>query len=227
MPNVSGGGWEMICERVAGVGVLSLLLLGFLGITIAPASGNPAELASAMAVPAQHDQHAQHGQGDHHHLHLPMGEEKCAPKFTYEEGPLCPVHWPGICTTGNMQAPIDIRGAEKLRIAIPKFNYKAADLDIINDCNQYRILVKFPDNYWLTVGKKPYFLSELHFREPGENAVNGQRPRMSVQLVHFSVEGVFLIIEIPVVAGKENPVIKTLWEHIPSPGKENKVQGIK
>ncbi len=216
----------MICERVAGVCGLTFLLVS-LGAVSAPGGGDRMELASATAMTAQHDQHAQHGQGDHHHLHLPMGEEKCAPKFTYEDGPLGPAHWPGICTTGKMQAPIDIRGAEKLRIAIPKFNYKAADLDIINDCNEYRILVKFPDNYWLTVGKKPYFLTELHFREPGENAIDGKRPRMSVQFVHFSPEGVFLVVEVPIVAGKENPVIKELWENIPAPGKEVKVEGVK
>jgi len=34
--------------------------------------------------------------------------------------------------------------------------------------------------------------------------------------------GVFPDIEVPVVAGKENPVIKALWEQIPAPGKENK-----
>jgi carbonic anhydrase len=158
---------------------------------------------------------------------MTIGEEKCDPKFTYEDGLLGPSHWPALCSTGKMQAPIDIQHADKLRINDLTFKYQPADLDIINDCNQYRILVKFPDNYWLTVGKKPYFLTELHFREPGENAVNGKRPRMSIQLVHFSPEGVFLIIEIPVVAGKENPVIKTLWEHIPAPGKENKDASVK
>ena len=171
-------------------------------------------------------QHGQHGQ-EHHHLHMILGEEKCDAQYTYEEGPRGPSHWPELCSTGKMQAPIDIQHAEKLRIDDLKFNYQPADLDIINDCNRYRILVKFPDNYWLTVGKKPYFLTELHFREPGENAVEGKRPRMSIQFVHFSVEGVFLVIEVPVVAGKENPVIKTLWEHIPSPGKENKVSGVR
>lgn len=172
-------------------------------------------------------QHGQHGNQEHHHLHMVLGEETCGPKFTYDAGPLGPSHWPELCSTGKMQAPIDIQHSAKLRIDDLKFNYKPVDLDIINDCNRYRILVKFPDNYWLTVGKKPYFLSELHFREPGENAVNGKRPRMSVQLVHFSVEGVFLIIEVPIVSGRENPVIKTLWQNIPAPGKENKVQGTK
>jgi len=157
---------------------------------------------------------------------MPLGEETCEPTFTYEEGPQGPSHWPGLCTTGKMQAPINIEQSESLRIYDLRFNYQPVDLDIVNDCNQYRVLVKFPDNYWLTVGRKPYFLTELHFRQPGETAVHGKRPRMSLELVHFSPEGVFLVIEVPIVAGKENPVIRTLWEHIPGPGKESKVGGV-
>jgi carbonic anhydrase len=192
-----------------------------LSLAVQVASGQIGEPAEKEAEPGHHGAHG------HHHLHLPLGEETCDPQFTYEEGPLGPSHWPGLCATGKMQAPIDIQRAEKLRISDLNIKYQPADLDIINDCNQYRILLKFPDNYWLSVGRKPYFLTELHFRAPGENAVRGKRPRMSVQLVHFSPEGVFLIIEVPIVAGRENPTIKTLWEHIPPPGKENKVAGIK
>ena len=50
---------------------------------------------------------------------------------------------------------------------------------------------------------------------------------MSIQFLHFSPEGVFLVIEVPVVAGKENSVIKTVWQHIPARGKENRVEAIK
>jgi len=185
------------------------------------------------APPAQHSDHSDdsnllEGPGHQHHmLHMTMGAQKCAPKFTYSEGPTGPAQWGGLCTTGKMQAPINIEGSRKLRIDTPSIKYEPADVDIVNDCNRYRVVVKFPDNYWLRVGKKPYNLSELHFRMPGENAVKGKRPRMSVQLVHFSPEGVFLVIEVPVVAGKENPTIKTLWEHLPDPGKEVKVKGVK
>ena len=165
------------------------------------------------------------GHREHHHLHLPLGEAKCAPQFTYNQGPVGPASWGAQCKLGKMQAPIDISASEKLPVDGLKFAYQPSALDIVNDCNQYRVLLKFPDNYWLTVGKKPYNLAEVHFREPGENAVNGKRPRMSIQFVHFSPEGVFLVIEVPVVAGKENPVIKTLWQHIPAPGKETGVDG--
>ena len=170
-------------------------------------------------------QHA--GHGEHHHLHLPLGEAKCAPEFTFTPGPLGPSSWPGLCKLGKMQAPIDISASEKLPVDGLKVAYQPSVLDIINDCNQYRILLKFPDNYWLTVGKKPYNLTELHFRAPGENAVKGKQPRMSIQFLHFSPEGVFLVIEVPVVAGKENSVVKAVWQHIPARGKENRVEGIK
>jgi len=167
------------------------------------------------------------GHGEHHHLRLPLGEAACGPKFTYDQGTAGPGHWPGLCTAGRMQAPIDISASRKLPVDRLQFDYRPSDLDMINDCNEYRILLKFPDNYWLKVGKKPYNLSEIHFREPGENAVDGKRPRMSVQFVHFSPEGVFLVVEVPIVPGRENPLIQTLWKHIPAPGKESRVEGIK
>jgi carbonic anhydrase len=169
----------------------------------------------------------QAGHGEHHHLRLPLGEAACAPQYTYSPGLTGPGRWPGVCSEGRMQAPIDISGSTKLPVDSLQFGYRSTDLDIINDCNQYRILIKFPDNYWLRVGKKPYNLTEIHFREPGENTVGGKRPRMSVQFVHFSPEGVFLIVEVPIVAGKENPLIQTLWRHIPAPGKENRIEGMK
>jgi carbonic anhydrase len=212
----------MSCRRGAGNCLLALSLLCFSVLVAVPGAISQVANPPEKVEPGQHP----HGQ-EHHHMHLFLGEERCAPTYTYTEGPAGPRHWPELCSSGKMQAPIDIEGAEKLPINNLKFNYQPADLDILNDCNQYRILVKFPDNYWLRVGKKPYNLAEIHFRQPGETAVSGKRPRMSIQLLHFSPEGVYLIIEVPVVAGKENSVIKTLWDHLPAPGKEIKVQGVK
>jgi carbonic anhydrase len=207
----------MIRLRLAALAVWCLVIVIF----AAPGLSQVMETME-KAEPGQHA-----GHGEHHHLHLPIGEAKCAPEFTFTPGPLGPASWGAMCKAGKMQAPIDISAAEKLPVDGLKVGYQPSVLDIINDCNQYRVLVKFPDNYWLTVGKKPYNLAELHFREPGENAVGGKRPRMSIQFVHFSPEGVFLVIEVPVMAGRENPVIKTLWQHVPAPGKESRVEGIK
>ena len=119
---------------------------------------------------------ADHASMGAHHMNFSMGSEKCAPTYTYDDGPAGPDQWSGVCQTGNMQSPVNIRDAEQLPLSgLLKFSYATVDLDVINDCNAYRILVRFPDNDWLKVGRKPYFLTELHFRHPGENAVNGWR----------------------------------------------------
>lgn len=199
---------------------VALLVSAFAGDT--PAAGQIAQL------PERPEQH-QHGHSME--MNVPSGvTDKCGPTYTYDGGPHGPSHWAGVCVTGHMQTPINISKPEEIPLKLlPQllFNYQPADLDMVNDCNNYQLKLRFPPNYLLRVGKKPYRLSEVRFREPGETAVNGQRPQMALELVHLSPEANFLIVEVPVVVGKENPTIKTLWEHIPYPGKEIKVADMK
>ena len=187
-------------------------------------------VGQAADPPEKVDPH-QHMHGHGMEMNIPSGAtDKCGPSFTYDDGPNGPSHWPGVCTTGHMQAPIDITKSEQWSIPplpVLHMNYKPADLDMVNACNQYVIKVRFPWNQWLKYRGKPYRLSEIDFREPGETAINGKRPPMSLQFVHLSPELSLLIIEVPVIVGKENPVIKTLWEHIPAGGKEEKAEGLK
>lgn len=199
-----------------------LASVAFCLLALAVSRQAPCQLAEppGQAVPAGHDQMHMGA----HHMNFHLGPENCSPKYTYQDGPLGPSHWPGVCATGKMQSPVDIRNPQNLPIGgALKFGYQPVDLDLINDCNDYRILVRFPDNDWLKIGRKPYFLTELHFRQPGENAVNGKRPRMSIELVHLDAETAIAIIEVPVIAGRENRAMKAVLEHIPAPGKENKV----
>jgi carbonic anhydrase len=191
-----------------------------------PAAGQAAEPPER---PEQH-QHM-HGHQMGMDMNTPSGvSAKCEPNFTYEEGPHGPSHWEGVCNTGHMQAPIDITKPQVVPIPpLPplQFSYQPSDLDMVNDCNKYEIKARFPVNQWLKVARKPYRLSEIDFHEPGENAVNGVRPAMSMLMVHLSPESTILVIEVPIVVGKENPVIKTMWEHIPRGGKENVVPAVK
>jgi carbonic anhydrase len=156
--------------------------------------------------------------------------DKCGPAYTYDDGPRGPSHWEGVCATGHMQTPIDVEKPTKVSLELLpqlQFNYQPAELDMVNDCNNYQLKLRFPPNHWLTVARKPYRLSEIRFREPGETAVDGRRPPMALELVHLSPETNFLIVEVPVVVGKENPTIKTLWDLIPPPGQETKIADIK
>jgi carbonic anhydrase len=195
----------------------ALLLLPFAGA--APAAGQAAQLPERP--------------GDMHSMdmNVPSGvTDKCGPRYTYDDGPRGPNHWQGVRRIGHMQTPIDISKPEKVSLKLlPQllFSYQPAELDMVNDCNNYQLKLRFPPNQWLNVARKSYRLSEVRFREPGETAVNGKRPPMSLELVHISPGANFLIVEVPVMVGKENPTIKTLWQHIPPPGKESKVPYIK
>jgi carbonic anhydrase len=212
----------MSCNRGTSTCLLAFSVLCF-SILAAPAGAG-----QAAQLPERPEQH-KHGHSMD--MNLPSGvTDKCGPKFTYDQGPGGPSHWEGVCNTGHMQTPIDITQADKIPIPpLPplEFSYQPAQLDMVNDCNNYEIKVRFPVNQWLKVNRKPYRLSEVRFHEPGENAVNGKRPLMTLQLVHLSPEANFLVIEVPIMVGKENPVIKTLWEHIPKGGKENTAADIK
>jgi carbonic anhydrase len=199
------------------------LFFGLLMLIFAGAAPAAAQIAQLPERPEQH-RHS-------HDFNLPSGvTDNCEPAYTYEEGPRGPNHWAGVCNTGHMQTPIDISKSEKVSLALLpqlRFNYQPSELDMVNDCNNYQLKLRFPSNQWLRVGRKPYRLGEVRFREPGETAVDGKRPPMALQLVHLSPELNFLIVEVPVVVGKENPVIKTLWQRIPYPGKEIKIPYIK
>lgn len=206
-------------------GLSLLVVLGTCLSGFAHAEPGACQAAQPPEIPEQLER-----QRGHQMNTLSGSSDICEPDFTYDEGPRGPSHWEGVCNSGRMQAPIDITNSEKVPIPpLPplEFSYKPADLDLVNDCNKYEIKARFPPNQWLKVARKPYRLSEIAFHEPGENAVNGQRPPMAIDLVHLSPESTFLVIEVPVVVGKENPVIKTLWEHIPGGGKERVSEGVK
>lgn len=173
----------------------------------------------------------QHAHGHSMDMNVASGvTDSCGPTYTYDDGPHGPSHWAGVCATGRMQTPIDVEKPTKVSLELLpqlQFKYQPAELDMVNDCNNYQLKLRFPPNQWLTVARKPYRLSEIRFREPGETAVDGKRPPMALELIHLSPETNFLIVEIPVVAGKENPTIKTLWKLIPPPGKEITIPDIK
>jgi len=94
-----------------------------------------------------------------------------------------------------------------------------------NDCNQSSNSGQFPDNYWRTVVRKPYFPSpELHFREPARNFRHGSSQRQGGNPVCIFLPMSFPFMKSSVAWQSRKPVI-ILWEHIPAPGKEIKSMG--
>ena len=74
--------------------------------------------AWARCQVAEAPERADHASMSAHHMNFSMGSEKCAPTYTYEDGPVGSDQWSGLCQTGNMQSPVNIRDAEQLPLAV-------------------------------------------------------------------------------------------------------------
>ena len=141
------------------------------------------------------------------------------------EGAHGPVHWGdlkkdyAVCKTGKNQSPIDITGAVKADLPPIQFAYKAAPLSIIN--NGHSIQVNYPEGSFINVDGKPYQLVQFHFHHPSEEKIKGKSFDMVAHLVHKNAEGKLAVVAVLLKKGQANPIMKTLWEHLPKvEGKE-------
>lgn len=142
-----------------------------------------------------------------------------------EEGP---EHWGEIdpkfetCKTGKNQSPIDITSGKPEKLGPIKFDYKASPIAIIN--NGHTIQVNVPKGNSITVGGKKYELLQYHFHSPSEHKMSGKSGDMEVHLVHKNEAGELAVVGVFMNAGKENALVKTLWDNLPTEvGKEKTV----
>jgi carbonic anhydrase len=130
------------------------------------------------------------------------------------------------CAAGKEQSPIDIPDANARKGDLPPllFNYKPSPLKI--EDNGHTIQVNYAPGSFLTVEGKRYELVEFDFHKPSEFKVSGKGQEMAVHLVHRDKDGKLAIVAIFLDQGKENPLVKTLWNNLPqTKGKENVVAG--
>ena len=131
------------------------------------------------------------------------------------------------CSVGTLQSPIDIPDANARKGDLPPllFNYKAVPLKIID--NGHTIEVNYSPDSWLTVEGKRYELVQFHFHKPSEFKINGKGQEMEAHLVHRDKDGKLAVVSVLLDQGKENPLIKTLWSHLPqAKEKENVVADV-
>jgi carbonic anhydrase len=158
------------------------------------------------------------------------GEEKA--NWTYA-GATGPARWGSLekgfaeCKLGQIQSPIDIpdASARKGDLASLLFNYKPSPLRIID--NGHTIQVNYSPGSTVSVEGKRYELVEFHFHKPSEEKVDGKGHDMVAHLVHQGPGGKLAVVAVLLDTGKENPLIKTLWDNLPKEkGKENVVAAV-
>jgi carbonic anhydrase len=135
------------------------------------------------------------------------------------QGSTGPQHWGDLepeysaCKAGTHQSPIDIRNPERADLPNLSFDYHPVPLKLIN--NGHTIQVDYAPGSFLTVDQQKYQLVQFHFHHPSEEHIAGQSYDMVAHLVHKDPAGHLAVVAVLLKEGKANPLIQTLWNHLP------------
>ena len=149
----------------------------------------------------------------------PLAQEHAGPHWSYKGGD-GPDHWGQLdksfstCRVGHHQSPIDIRSPKPADLPPIQFAYQRAPLHIVN--NGHTIQVNYAPGSFITVGDTRYQLTQFHFHHPSEERVSGKRFEMVAHLVHQGPAGQLAVVAVLLDAGAVNPVITSLWKHMPA-----------
>ena len=77
------------------------------------------------------------------------------------------------------------------------------------------------------INDEKYELVQFHFHTPSEHEINNKAAAMELHLVHRNEAGKLAVVGVMLTKGKENSLIKEIWENIPATGKTNTVSNIK
>ena len=144
------------------------------------------------------------------------------PEWSYS-GPDGPPYWvKNYPDCGRKdQSPINIKSSQRAALPEVKFHYQPSPLFITN--NGHTIQIDFPPNETpantITIGGEEYRLTQFHFHQPSEEQLQGHATDMVVHLVHQHGEGIYMrlaVVAVLLKAGAANPLIETLWQHIPA-----------
>jgi carbonic anhydrase len=118
-----------------------------------------------------------------------------------------------VCGIGQRQSPIDIRETIGADLPSIRFAYKAVPLSIVD--NGHTIQVNVAGTGSITVDGEDYELLQFHFHKPSEEKINGKTYDMVAHLVHKSKAGKLAVVAVMLQAGKEQSLIRTLWNNLP------------
>jgi carbonic anhydrase len=146
------------------------------------------------------------------------------------EGARGPDHWSDLdptyaaCNHGKEQSPVDIQSAVRADLPALQFTSRRGPLKYLVN-NGYTIRVDYHDapgaGNFLVVGDKRYQLIQFHFHRPSEETIHGKTFPMVTHLMYTASDGATAAVAVLMQAGKSNPTIRTLWDHMPK--KESKV----
>ncbi|SNZ02178.1 carbonic anhydrase [Persephonella hydrogeniphila] len=131
-----------------------------------------------------------------------------------------PEHWGDLkdeyimCKIGKNQSPVDISRIAEADLEDIKFHYSPGATSLLN--NGHTIKVSYEPGSYIVVDGIRFELKQFHFHAPSEHTVKGKSYPFEAHFVHADKDGNLAVIGVLFKEGKENPVIKKLWENLPS-----------
>lgn len=119
----------------------------------------------------------------------------------------------GLCSTGQRQSPIDIRGGIQVELEPIRFDYRETGFSVID--NGHTVQVNLPPGNAITVMNRRYELVQFHFHRPSEERINGRQFDMVAHLVHKDPEGRLAVVAVLLDRGSVQPVVQAVWNALP------------
>lgn len=116
------------------------------------------------------------------------------------------------CANGRRQSPIDIRDGIRVDLDPLAFDYRPSAFTVLDNGHTVQVTLA---GGTLTLLGNVYQLKQFHFHLPAEERVNGRAAAMSLHMVHQSADGRLAVVAVGLESGAENPVIQTVWNHLP------------
>jgi carbonic anhydrase len=133
------------------------------------------------------------------------------------------------CNAGHEQSPVDIRNPQKADLPAVRFEYSSEPLQYVIN-NGHTIRVNYHDRpgsgSFLVVGSQRYQLTQFHFHRPSEERVQGRPYDMVLHLMHQGSDGAIVGVAVFLKAGRANPTIGEVWQHMPKSEGQEAVSGV-
>ncbi len=118
-----------------------------------------------------------------------------------------------LCSSGQRQSPIDIRGGLAVELDPVRFDYQASRFAVVD--NGHTVQVNLASGNSIEVAGKRFDLVQFHFHRPSEERIDGKQFEMSLHLVHKDEQGRLAEVALLFDKGAAQPVLQRVWNNLP------------
>jgi carbonic anhydrase len=135
------------------------------------------------------------------------------------DGEGAPEHWGelspefALCSKGQNQTPVDIKGALKAGLTPLHLHFAAGAQQIVN--NGHTVQINVAPGSTLTLDGDSFALQQFHFHTPSENHINGHAFPLEAHFVFKDKDGELAVLAMMFKEGKENQQLAQAWKNMP------------